>query len=142
GLLGERSAEHEVLAHARLVETRPREKFRIGSFEVEPIRVTHSIADATALAVTTDEGTIIHTGDFKFDESPPDGESFDEARLRQLGDDGVTLLLSDSTNADAEGPTGSEADVGRALEEMILGSSGAVVVAMFASNVHRMRLLG
>ena len=142
GLVGERLGEHEVLEHARLFETRPRETFRVGSFEIEPIRVTHSIADATALAIRTDEGVVVHTGDFKFDEAPPDGEHFDEARLRELGDAGVRLLLSDSTNSDVEGPTGSETEVGLVLEDIIVNAKGAVVVAMFASNVHRLRILG
>jgi ribonuclease J len=142
GLVRERLAEHEVLEHARLYETAPGEPFTLGSFHVEPIRVTHSIADATALAIRTDAGTIIHTGDFKFDETPPDGELFDVDRFRALGDAGVTLLMSDSTNVDVEGATGSEADVGDVLERLVLESKGAVVVAMFASNIHRLRLLG
>lgn len=140
GLIQERLGEHEVLAHARLFETRPREAFSVGSFTIEPIRVTHSIADATALAITTDVGTIVHTGDFKFDEAPVDGEAFDTERLSSLGP--VELLMSDSTNIDAEGPTGNEIDVGHVLEGMVENAPGAVVVAMFASNVHRMRLLG
>jgi ribonuclease J len=142
GLVRERLAEHEVLAHARLVETKPGAAFEVGSFEVEPIRVTHSIADATALAIRTDVGTIIHTGDFKFDDDPPDGEHFDVDRFRALGDEGVTLLMSDSTNVDVEGETGSEAGVGAVLERLVGEAPGAVVVAMFASNVHRLRLLG
>src|SRR5262249_33555401 len=80
GLVRERLEEHEVLAHARLYETRPREAFDVGSFQIEPIRVTHSIADATALAIRTDAGMVVHTGDFKFDEAPPDGEEFDVER--------------------------------------------------------------
>jgi len=142
GLVRERLREHEVLSHARLVETRPGEAFALGPFVVEPIRVTHSIADATALAIRTEVGTVVHTGDFKFDETPPDGERFDVERFRALGDEGVTLLMSDSTNVDVEGPTGSEADVGEALERLARETRGAVVVAMFASNVHRLRVLG
>jgi ribonuclease J len=142
GLVRSRLAEHEILAHARLFETTPGERFSVGSFEVEPIRVTHSIADATALAIRTDEGTVVHSGDFKFDDQPPDGEHFDVDRFRALGDAGVTLLFSDSTNVDAEGPTGSETDVGGVLERLVARAGGAVVVAMFASNVHRLRLLG
>ncbi|MBX3186166.1 MAG: ribonuclease J [Labilithrix sp.] len=142
GLIRERLGEHEVLAHARLFETRPRTPFDVGSFRVEPIRVTHSIADATALAISTDAGTVVHSGDFKFDEAPPDGEHFDEARLREIGDAGVALLMSDSTNVDADGEAGSEVSVGEVLERLILEATGAVVVAMFASNVHRLRLLG
>jgi ribonuclease J len=142
GLIRERLGEHEVLAHARLFETRPRTPFHVGSFRVEPIRVTHSIADATALAITTDAGMFVHSGDFKVDDAPPDGEQFDAERLRELGDAGVTLLMSDSTNIDSEGPTGNEIDVGAVLETLVEGATGAVVVAMFASNIHRLRLLG
>lgn len=142
GLVRERMAEHEVLAHARLIETTPGHAFDLGSFHVEPIRVTHSIADATALAIETSVGTVIHTGDFKFDETPPDGEHFDVDRFRELGDGGVTLLMSDSTNIDVEGRTGSESDVGDVLERLVDGATGAVVVTMFASNIHRLRLLG
>ena len=142
GLIRERLGEHEVLKHARLLETRPRTPFQAGSFGIEPIRVTHSIADATALSITTDAGIIVHSGDFKFDDAPPDGEMFDTERLSQLGDAGVTLLMSDSTNIDSEGPTGNEIDVGHVLEGLIENAPGAVVVAMFASNIHRLRLIG
>ena len=142
GLVKERLGEHEVLRHARLIETHPGERFDVGSFTVEPIRVTHSIADATGVAIGTDIGTVVHTGDFKFDETPPDGEHFDVDRFRALGDEGVALLMSDSTNIDVEGPTGSEADVGEALERQVKNAKGAVIVTMFASNIHRLRLLG
>ena len=142
GLVRERAAEHEILQHVRLIEALSRKKYAVGSFVVEPIRVTHSIADATALAIETDCGTVIHTGDFKFDEAPPDGEEFDVARFEELGREGVTLLMSDSTNIDVAGATGSEAGVGRVLEEIVLGARGAVVVGLFASNVHRLRMLG
>jgi ribonuclease J len=142
GLVRERLGEHEILAHARLIATRPRAPFAVGSFRFEPIRVTHSIADATALAITTDAGTLIHSGDFKFDDAPPDGEHFDTERLRELGDAGVTLLMSDSTNIDSDGPTGNEIDVGDALSRLVETAEGAVIVALFASNVHRLRMLG
>ena len=115
---------------------------RVGSFWVEPIRVTHSIADATALAIKTDAGTVLHTGDFKFDPTPPDGEAFDIDRIDELGEAGIALLLSDSTNIDASGETGSERGVGDSLHRITAKASGAVVVAMFASNVHRLRMLG
>jgi ribonuclease J len=142
GLVRERLAEHEVLAHAHLIETTPREKFALGSFTIEPIRVTHSIADACALAITTDAGMVVHTGDFKFDETPSDGEAFDVERLSELGDRGVSLMLSDSTNIDADGVSGSEHGVGEAIEPLVRDAKGAVVVALFASNVHRLRMLG
>jgi len=125
-----------------LHEATVRGLYRVGSFWVEPIRVTHSIADATALAIKTDAGMVVHTGDFKFDATPPDGEAFDIDRIDELGEAGVALLMSDSTNIDASGETGSERGVGDSLHRITAKASGAVVVAMFASNIHRLRMLG
>ena len=141
-LVRERAAEHDVLAHADLRCVKPRGAERVGPFEVEPVRVTHSIADATALAIRTEAGLVVHTGDFKFDDAPPDGELFDVERFGELGREGVDLLFTDSTNIDALGPTGSEEGVGEALEAIVAGAPQAVVVAVFASNVHRLRMLG
>ena len=140
-LLRERAQEHEVLRYAELIAVRPRERRQVGPFAVEPIRVTHSTSDSTALAIETAAGLVIHTGDFKFDDSPPDGEAFDVDRLRALGDDGVRLLMSDSTNVDVPDPSGSEQTVREALYRLIAASAGRVVVGLFASNVHRLRLL-
>jgi ribonuclease J len=137
-----RAAEHEILQHVDLRCVKPREPERVGSFVVEPIRVTHSIADATALAIRTDDGLVVHTGDFKFDDAPPDGETFDVARFEELAREGVGLLFSDSTNIDASGPTGGEQGVGSALDDIVGSAQQAVVVAMFASNVHRLKMLG
>jgi len=142
GLLRERASEHAILERAILRCVTPGSRERVGSFEVEPMRVTHSIADATALAIRTDAGLVVHTGDFKFDERPPDGERFDVERFAELSREGIRLLLSDSTNVDASGPTGGEEGVGRALEEIVAGARQAVVVGVFASNVHRLRMLG
>jgi len=142
GLVRERAAEHEILQHVDLRCVQPRSSERIGSFEVEPIRVTHSTADATALAIRSDAGLVVHTGDFKFDDNPPDDESFDVERFEALSRGGVRLLFSDSTGVDASGPTGSEVGVGDALDEMIGSTEQAVVVALFASNVHRLQMLG
>jgi ribonuclease J len=142
GLVRERSLEHEVLGHARLNEMTPRSPFEVGPFQVEPIRVTHSIADAFALAIRTSLGTVLHTGDFKLDPEPVDGEGFDMDRMRAIGEDGVALMLSDSTNADVAGHAGSEQSVGDRLGEIVAGAEQAVVVCMFASNVHRLRMLG
>jgi ribonuclease J len=142
GLVRDRAAEHEILDHVDVREVVPRTRVRVGSFDVEPIRVTHSIADATALAIRTDAGLVVHTGDFKFDETPTDGEAFDVARFEELGAEGVRLLLSDSTNVDAQGAAGSEQGVGDALESIIGQAPGVVVVAIFASNVHRLHMLG
>jgi ribonuclease J len=142
GLVRTRLSEHEILEHARLIPTEPRRTYEVGPFTVEPIRVTHSIADATALAIRTEAGTVLHSGDFKFDDAPTDGQAFDVARIEELGREGVALLLSDSTNVFNEGSAGSEAAVGEVLEPIVEGANGAVVVAIFASNVHRLRLLG
>ena len=141
-LVREKLREHEILSHARLVEVGTRSPYDVGPFGIEHMRVTHSIADATALAIRTPAGTVIHTGDFKFDETPPDGEAFDEARFRELGDEGVALLMSDSTNVEAEGVSGSEEIVRAALRRVLTETEGAVVVGLFASNVHRLRVLG
>src|SRR5690606_35370226 len=100
----------------RFVTAVPRATYEVGPFQVEPIRVTHSIAEAASLAIRTAAGTIIHTGDFKFDPAPPDGELTDEARFAELGDEGVRLLLSDSTNVDARTEPGSESTVGDELD--------------------------
>ena len=141
-LIKTRLAENEVDKVSSLREANVRGLYKVGSFLVEPIRVTHSIADATALAIKTDAGIVLHTGDFKFDNTPPDGEAFDIDRIDELGEAGIALLLSDSTNIDASGETGSERGVGDSLHRITAKASGAVVVAMFASNVHRLRMIG
>lgn len=139
GRLAEHGFDADELDLVRVVPGRP---FQVGSFTVEPIRVTHSISDATALAIRTVAGTVIHTGDFKLDPAPPDGELTDELRLMELGEEGVRLLLSDSTNVDSQGSSASESVVGEALEKLIAGARGRVVVGVFASNVQRLKLLG
>jgi ribonuclease J len=121
---------------------RPRQRVLAGVFDVEPIRVSHSIVEATALCFTTPAGRIVHSGDFKFDPQPSDGEPTDEERLRELGDAGVELLLSDSTNVDSKGSAGSEADVAAALDEIIARAPRRVFVALFASNIQRLISLG
>jgi ribonuclease J len=105
------------------------------------LRVTHSIADATSLALRTPAGLIVHTGDFKIDATPTDHEQFDRERFRELGDEGVRLLLSDSTNIDSEGEAGSERGVAGRLTELIGAASGRVIVTLFASNTHRLRAM-
>jgi ribonuclease J len=142
-LARQRLLEHGFdLKELDLYTTRAGRAFEIGSFAVEPIRVTHSIADATALAIRTSAGLIVHTGDFKIDPSPPDGELTDKERLRELGHEGVDLLLSDSTNVDSEGASSSERDVGAALSEIVTRARGRVVLGIFASNVQRLRMIG
>ena len=141
-LVRERLAEHDLADDADLRTVSVGKPFSAGPFEIEPIRVTHSIADATALAIRTAAGLVVHTGDFKLDPAPIDGELTDEARLTALGDEGVRLLLSDSTNVDSPGSAGSERDVCAALGELVEGTRGRVFVGMFASNAHRMIALG
>lgn len=142
-LVRRRLREHDfdvpTLALHRVATRAP---YAVGSFTVEHVRVTHSIADATAVAVHTDAGTVLHTGDFKLDPSPPDGELTDEARLRELGDEGVRLLLSDSTGSDAPGIAGSERGVGDVLDALVGRATQRVVIGLFASNVQRLQLLG
>jgi ribonuclease J len=126
----------------KLVPTKPRGRFTAGAFEVEPVRVTHSIADATALVLRTPAGTLVHTGDFKLDPSPSDGEVTDEERFKELGDEGVRILLSDSTNVDAHGASASESVAARVLYGLVDGHPGRVIVGLFGSNVHRLHALG
>lgn len=126
----------------RLHPITPRSPFEAGPFLFEPIRVTHSIADALALAIDTAAGVVIHTGDFKLDPGPQDGELTDEARFVELGQRGVRLLLSDSTNVDSPGHTQSEEEVAAALGELIAAAPNRVFVGMFASNVQRLLALG
>src|SRR6478609_2335639 len=118
------------------------QSYPVGPFSIEPVRVAHSIVEATALAITTSAGVIFHSGDFNFDPDPPDGEPTDEARIRELGDAGIALLLSDSTNIDVPERQGSERSVGAALEKLIEAAPARVVVALFASNIQRLILLG
>ena len=143
GLVERRLAEHDFAPDdVPLRVAEPGAVTTVGPFEVEPVRVSHSIVEASALAVRTQAGLVVHSGDFKFDPSPPDGEPTDEARLEALGDEGVALLLSDSTNVDVVGPSASEREVGRALEQLVLEADGLIVLAMFASNIQRLIMLG
>jgi len=131
----------EAGVRADLREIEPRHPVRIGQqFTVEPIRVTHSVPDAVALAVTTSSGTLIHTGDFKLDGMPVDGQLTDLERFEELGAEGVSVLLSDSTNAEVPGTTGSEMLVRETFDRLFTqATSGRIVVAMFGSHLHRVR---
>jgi ribonuclease J len=124
-----------------LVPVRPRDRITVGSFTIEFLRVTHSMPDCTALAIETPHGTIVHTGDFKIDQTPLDGEHVDFHRLAELGQRGVLALLADSTNIDRRGFTGSEIEVIDAFEEIFTGADGKIVVAMFASSIYRMQIV-
>ncbi len=120
---------------------KPRDVIRTSSFSVEFIRVNHSIQGAFGLAIKTPVGTIVHTGDFKVDYTPVDGEMIDLARFATLGDEGVLLMLSDSTNIEYNGFTISERQVGQNLNEMFSDASGRIIVATFSSNIHRVQQL-
>ena len=139
GLLRDKLREHRLLEKVELHEFRPRESWDIGPFTIEGIHVTHSIVDASALAITTPLGTIIHTGDFRLDQTPIDGKQSDLNRFAEWGERGVLLLLSDSTNVERTGSTRSESVVTRPIEDLIAHASGKVLVATFASHIHRIR---
>jgi ribonuclease J len=138
-LVTEKLREHGRLDGADLRPMRPRERFEIGPFRVEPIRVTHSIVDGMGLAIDTPAGTVVLTGDFKFDPSPLDNEPSDYRRFAELGEQGVLVLCSDSTNVDRPGHTRSEVEVGAALAERFARASGRVILATFASHIHRIQ---
>ncbi|MGK2937078.1 MAG: ribonuclease J [Solirubrobacteraceae bacterium] len=130
--------EHR-LKDVDLVDTKPGEPFDAGPFSIELIHMTHSIPDASAVAVTTELGTVLITGDYKFDQTPVDGGPADMARLAEMGRDGLLLLCGDSTNADRPGWALSEAVVGPKLEEVFSRCEGRIVVTCFASNIHRVQ---
>lgn len=123
-------------------EVKPGSEVAVGPFVVEPIRVAHSIVEATALKIETAAGTVLHTGDFNFDPDPADGEPTDEKRLEEIGRAGVDLLLSDSTNVEGRTPASSERQVESALDELVSEARGRVVVGLFSSNVQRLIGLG
>jgi len=125
----------------QLIPVRPRERVTIGPFAVEFIRVTHSMPDCVALAIHTPAGVIVHTGDFKIDQTPIDGQHFDVHRFAELGAAGVLALFADSTNIDRRGFTGSEVEVVEAFEEIFSSAGGKIIVAAFASSIYRMQIL-
>lgn len=133
-------AEHGIQGRT-LVPVKPRDRVTIGPFVVEFIRVTHSIPDCVALAVHTPVGIVVHTGDFKIDQTPIDGQHLDVHRFAELGASGVLALFADSTNIDRRGFTGSEREVIEAFEEIFTSATGRLVVAAFASSIYRMQIL-
>jgi ribonuclease J len=138
-LVADRLREHGLEGGVELYPLRPRHRIEVGPFRVEPIRVTHSIVDGIGLAIDTPVGTIVHTGDFKLDPTPLDGEPPDYRRFAELGAEGVLVLCSDSTNVDRPGHTRSEADVGQALREHFQRAGGRIILATFASHIHRIQ---
>jgi ribonuclease J len=133
--------EHSIDAGDRLKTVKPHDVVTVGPFSVEFIRVTHSRPDCVALAITTPVGIIVHTGDFKIDQTPIDGEHFDLHRFAELGRSGVLALFADSTNIDRKGFTGPEIEVIDAFEELFTSTHGKLVVATFSSSIYRMQVL-
>ena len=138
-LLKSRLEERKINSTNRLHEVKVGDKVYTDNFSVEFIRTCHSIADACALAITTPEGVIVHTGDFKIDHTPVDGELIDLNRFAELGEQGVLLMMADSTNAEREGYTISEKEIGRNLNNLFSQAKGRAIVASFASNIHRIQ---
>jgi ribonuclease J len=138
GLIREKLREHN-LEHIQLIPVKPRNSIQLGIFSVEFIRVTHSIVDGVGLGITTPLGLVVHTGDFKLDPTPVDGQLMDFQRFAEYGEKGTLLLLSDSTNAEKGGFTYSEKEVRRAFENIFSTTSGRIIIATFASNIHRIQ---
>ncbi len=138
GLVKEKLKEFK-LDDVETVEIEPRKKFSIGDFEFEAIRTTHSIVDGVGFAITSGIGTIIHTGDFKIDQTPVDGKPFDILKFAEYGSNGVKLLMSDSTNANNPGFTGSEKNIRKALSSIFFSAKGRILLVTFASNIHRIQ---
>ena len=138
-LIREKLREHAILDRCELIQIRPRETISIGAFQIEFIQVCHSIPDGVGLAIRTPVGTLIHSGDFKIDQTPVDDKRFDFGRFGAYGEEGVLALFSDSTNVERQGSTLSERDVGRTLREIFQNCSGRIIVAVFASHLHRIQ---
>ncbi len=139
GLIEEKLAEHGLLEATTFETVRPRDVVSIGPFDIEFIRVSHSIVDGCGLAIKTPLGVVVHTGDFKMDQTPVDGEVMDYARFAEYGEYGVLCFMSDSTNVEKEGYTLSEREIGYNLEEIFRKCEGRIIVAAFSSNIHRVQ---
>lgn len=137
GLVENKLKEHGIKGNLNTIKAG--QSVKIGEFNIQTIRTTHSIADSIALAINTPAGVIFHTGDFKIDYTPVDGEPIDFHKLAEIGHKGVLLLLADSTNAERKGYTASERTVGVALENIFRGSEARILIATFSSNVHRVQ---
>ena len=139
GLIKLKLEEHGLIKSTKLITVEPGETVRVGKFNVEFIHVNHSIADSVAFAIHTHMGTVVHTGDFKIDSTPIDGEFMDLARLGALGKEGVLALCADSTNVERPGFTPSEKTVGATFMRQFTGCNERIIVTTFASNVHRIQ---
>lgn len=139
GILENKLKEFGLEGATNLVKVKPRQRVQIGCFNVEFVRCTHSIADSFSLVIRTPIGNIIHTGDFKFDFTPVDGELADIAALTKAAEEGILLLMSDSTNTERSGFTPSEKTVWKKLAEVFANAEGRIIVTTFASNMHRIK---
>jgi ribonuclease J len=138
-LIKAKSRDHKMMGEAEFVTVQPGDRVRYGAIEAEFVHINHSVAGACSLAIRTPVGTIFHTGDFKFDQTPIDGKPADFAAIARIGDEGVLCMLSDSTNAERPGHTQSERIVGEAFTNVFTHAKGRIIVASFASNVPRIQ---
>ena len=139
GIVETKLKEHGLLSTTELVRVKPRDVIRLNSVSVEFIKTNHSIADSVAIAVHTPLGVVLHTGDFKVDYTPIDGEPMDFARFAELGKKGVLAMMADSTNVEKPGYTKSEKIVGESLIRIFGKTKGRIIIATFASNIHRIQ---
>ncbi len=139
GLIKGKLEEHHLLRTTKLIEVEQGQTIKLGKFSVEFISSCHSIPDSVMLAITTPAGTILHTGDFKIDYTPIDGKQMNLGRIAELGNKGILALMSDSTNAERKGFTMSESSVGEVFDKLFMNCKKRIVVATFASNVHRVQ---
>lgn len=139
GIVETKLKEHGLLSSTELVRVKPRDVIRLNSVSVEFIKTNHSIADSVAIAVHTPLGVVLHTGDFKVDYTPIDGEPMDFARFAELGKKGVLAMMADSTNVEKSGYTNSEKIVGESLTRIFGKTKGRIIIATFASNIHRIQ---
>ncbi len=139
GIAANKLEDHNLFSAVKMQHISPREKLRLGDFELEFIRVSHSAVDGVGLAIQTPLGLIVHTGDFKISHNPVDGMSTDVNKFARCGEDGVLALLSDSTNVEKEGYTISDKDVGETLARIAAGRGGRIIVGLFASSIARIQ---
>ena len=139
GLLEAKFKEDGLEGRTVMRQVKPRQRVKLGCFDVQFVRCTHSIADSYSLVIRTPVGTVVHTGDFKFDYTPVDGEQYDIASLAIAAEEGILCLMSDSTNTEREGYTESERTVWKKLDEVFANAKKRIIVTTFASNVHRIR---
>ncbi len=139
GFVTSKLSERGLLEMARLNEVEAGDVIKLGKFSVEFVRLSHSVPDATGLIIKTPVGTVVHSSDFKFDQTPIDGHLADIARLAAVGKEGVAFLLCDTTNVEKSGFTPSESIVGDTFEKVFATARGRVIIAAFASNIHRVQ---